>query len=84
MEMTVQTSMHVLMTERKLERTPCKRPLSDYAIQCIDASINDQNNANVAVIQCAACGMVVSSLLVENGCPNCGGLDLSQNVQNVE
>lgn len=84
MEMTVNTAMHILLTEKKLNRTPCKRPLTDYAIKCLDASIGDKNNQDVAVVQCVSCGMVVSSLLVENGCPNCGGLDLSQNIQNVE
>jgi len=54
--------------------------LSDYAIKTVGATLVDQKNYQMDVIQCLGCGFVVSSLLVADGCPNCGAIDLSENI----
>jgi hypothetical protein len=68
------------MAERVFRRTPLGRPITEYALDSIDAALEDKDNQNQDATVCKNCGMIGSSLLVPEGCNNCGGKDLSTNI----
>jgi hypothetical protein len=72
--------LDLLTKEKAFRRTPKGRALSDFAIQAVEATLADKKNYEMEVIQCLGCGFVVSSLLVSDGCPNCGAIDMTENV----
>jgi len=78
--MNVEQAKKILKTQLELERTPKGRPLTNKAILILDASLSDEKNFGNDVIQCIGCGMVSSILLVEEGCPNCGCVDLKTDI----
>jgi len=78
--MNIDQARQIIKTEIELERTPEGRPLTKEAILNLDASLSDEKNLGNDVVQCIGCGMVASILLVEDGCSNCGCLDLKTNI----
>ena len=75
--MTINEAKNIMNAELLFGRTPKGRLITDYGKKCIQASLDDIDNYNSPASKCLACGMVVSSLIIENGCVNCGGLDLT-------
>ena len=78
--MNISEARDVLNTQVVIGKTPKGRPLTDYAKQCITTSMEDDGNAQADVSECLNCGMIVSVLLTDDGCPNCGGLDFNSNI----
>ena len=78
--MKVSEVMNTLKAERVLRRTPSGRPLTDYALETIDAILSDEKNSNSEAVKCANCCIILSSLLVPEGCPQCGSKDMTTNV----
>lgn len=78
--MKISEATDILQKEQALGRTPSGRALSDYAIQTVGATLEDQKNYQMNVIKCMGCGFIVSSLLVADGCPNCGAIDLTEDI----
>jgi len=78
--MNIEQAKKILKTQIELERTPKGRPLTKEAILNLDASLSDEKNYGNEVVQCKGCGMVASILLVEEGCPNCGCVDLKTDI----
>lgn len=72
--------LHTLIAEKVFKRTPLGRPLTEYAVENIGAALEDKNNQSQEAIMCLNCGFVISSLLVPEGCPNCGGKDLTTEI----
>ena len=70
--MNISEAINTLKAERAFKRTPCGRSITDLAAQTIDATLDDQKNAEMPVFTCPNCCIIVSSLLVSEGCPNCG------------
>jgi len=62
----------ILKAERIFRRTPSGRPITEYALESLDASIDDEKNWQSDVIKCSNCCIIQSSLLFSDGCPNCG------------
>ena len=79
--MNISEAMAVLNVEKTLGRTPSGRPLSEYAKETIMAAIEDEKNHSTNVVQCLGCGFITSSLLTSEGCPNCGVLDLTFDIE---
>ena len=78
--MNVEEAKKILNVEKTVKRTPYGRPIHDGAINGIEATLLDENNFGVDVVQCKSCGFVISILLTENGCPNCGIEELNTNI----
>jgi len=74
--MNIKDAEHILRKEIILERTPKGRPIEENAILNLDAALADEKNYGNEVVECISCGFVTSILLVEEGCPNCGVIDL--------
>jgi len=70
--MNISDSLKIMLAEQVFKRTPNGRPITDFAIETIKASMEDKKNYDQNIMECANCGLIVSSLLVESGCPNCG------------
>jgi len=78
--MNIDQARKIIKTQIELGRTPEGRPLTKEAILNLDAALSDEKNLGNDVVQCIGCGMVASILLVEDGCPNCGCVDLKTNI----
>ena len=78
--MNIVEAIYILNKEKSLGRTPNGRALSDYAKKTVDTTLKDNKNHHMNVLKCLGCGFVVSSLLVADGCPNCGAIDLTENI----
>jgi len=78
--MKISDAIDILKSERLLERTPSGRPLTEYAVDCVKATIEDEKNWDSEVIRCLNCCIIVSGLLIPDGCPNCGGKDITLNI----
>jgi rubrerythrin len=70
--MNVEEAKVILFREKISERTPFGRPINKTALESIASTLEDEKNFGNNVIQCKSCGFVISILLTENGCPNCG------------
>lgn len=46
--------------------------LSNKALSFVDSTLKDSKNHDNEAVQCSQCGIVISMLLSQNGCPNCG------------
>lgn len=78
--MNITEAKNILNTQLVLGKTPKGRSITDYAKEVITSCMNDAGNQNANVSACKNCGIVVSVLLVADGCPNCGGLDFNSDV----
>lgn len=78
--MKISEAKHILAKEEALGRTPKGRPISEYGMNSLVATREDDKNHEMDVIECLGCGFVISSLLVMEGCPNCGALDMTENI----
>ena len=76
--MTIQDGLNILKIQLILKKTLKGRPITNYALQCLQSVIEDQNNYNSSIVKCKNCGFVISSLLVEEGCPNCNYVELDE------
>jgi len=78
--MNIEQSKPILERQRIAKRTPIGRPIQERAMEAIEAALNDVNNYGSEVVQCESCGFIISILLTENGCPNCGIEQLTTNI----
>ena len=80
--MNIQKSLSRIKTQLLLNKTVGSKSgswdLSLDAVASVEATVNDQANYHVAAVKCSNCGLLISSLLVEVRCPNCGGLDFEE------
>ena len=70
----------VLLAQKLFGRTPSGRSITDYAKDTIRATLDDEKNWDMEATKCLNCCFIASSLLFENGCPNCGGHDLTLDI----
>jgi rubrerythrin len=85
--MTVKDAYNILKTQLLMGKTPKGRVLKEEASKSLDANLADvmnDKNAEVEVVQCSGCGFVVSMLLVVDGCPNCGVVDLTTEITEMD
>ena len=72
--------LDVLNVEYVLGKTPKGNWLTDFDKESLLAVISDQSNYNAEACQCENCGFVISVLLTDKGCPHCGHLAMSTNI----
>jgi len=81
--MKISDALDILKIEKILKRTPCGRPITEYALNAIEATLSDTKNYNSDALSCSNCCIILSSLLFEAGCKNCGGHDTTKNIDKV-
>ena len=79
--MKIQEAMPILKAEQAFGKTPIGRPLTEYAVETIAATIEDTKNYGQETTVCLNCGFLASSLLFESGCKNCNSKDISSEVK---
>ena len=78
--MKISEVLGILKAEEIFGKTPIGRPLTEYAIETISATIEDTKNYDQEATRCLNCGLLASSLLFESGCKNCNSKDLSSDI----
>lgn len=78
--MKISEALKIIKRQMILGKTPKGRPMTDIAKSTMDAVVEDQKNYHNDVIQCLGCGYVTSILLTSDGCPNCGILDMTTEI----
>ena len=83
--MTIQESLGRINAQLILNRTVGADgkawEMNPEAIKSVKATIDDIDNQHMPAVRCLNCGLLISSLLVEKRCPNCGNLDLEEETQ---
>jgi rubrerythrin len=82
--MNISEVLNTLKAERALKRTPIGRPVTDFAIKVLDAVISDEKNYGVDAVKCLSCCIIVSGLLVPEGCPSCGCKDVTYDISKTD
>ena len=75
--------MSIIKAEKVLKRTPTGRRITEHGVDNLNAMISDEKNWGSKVKKCLNCGIVISELLVPEGCPNCGSKDLTSDIKLV-
>ena len=78
--MNIEQVQKVLQRQLVSERTPFGRPIQEKASKSIEATLQDTANYGSEVVQCESCGFVISMLMTEAGCPNCGVEQLTTSI----
>jgi len=78
--MNIDQAKTILVKQQAVSRTPFGRPIHERALEAIDSALQDVNNYGMKAVQCESCGFVISILLTETGCPNCGVEELRTNI----
>ena len=61
--MKISDGINILNAEKILGRTPKGRPLNQFAIESLDATLQDIKNQDNELSQCLGCGFIISILL---------------------
>jgi len=80
--MKISEGINILNAQLLLMRTPCGRPINQYAQECLEAAISDVKNHDKSLAKCQNCCIISSSLLMADGCPNCHGHDID--IKNIQ
>lgn len=78
--MKISEVLQTLIAEKIFRRTPSGRPLTEYALETIEAALEDKENQSQNAIRCLNCNFIASSLLVPEGCNSCGSKDLTTDI----
>lgn len=70
--MKISEVINVLKAEKAFKRTQCGRPITELASKIVDATLEDTKNYGSPAFSCKNCCIILSSLLVSEGCPLCG------------
>jgi hypothetical protein len=79
--MTNEEALPIFKSQLVLNRTASGRPMTSSAESFIISSIDDTGNYAQNAIKCLGCGLVFSSLLSSDCCPNCNVPDLTLNIE---
>jgi len=82
--MKISELLPILKIEKLFGKTPCGRPLTEYAIEAIDAVLSDEKNYDTDAIKCKNCCIIISGLLVPDGCVNCGSKDITTDISELD
>jgi rubrerythrin len=78
--MNIEQAKTILNRQMVSERTPKGRPIHENAIEALEATLQDEANYGSQVVQCESCGFVISILMTQAGCPNCGIEELNTKI----
>ena len=56
------------------------RSINDASRSNISAALSDTKNHDAEAVKCVNCGIMLSGLLIQSGCPNCGSSELIANI----
>jgi len=76
--------LSILRVESTLSKTPSGRPITELTKKTLEAAISDEKNYSALAIKCKNCNLIISSLLVPSGCVNCGGKDLTTDINEAD
>jgi len=79
--MNILDSIPTMRAEVAFRKTPTGRAITDDAIAFLEAALSDEKNYESEAIKCLNCNLIQSSLLVPEGCVNCGGKDLTTDIK---
>ena len=82
--MNISSLQKTLQAEAVFEKSPTGWPLSEHAVQSVQAALSDTKNMDADGVQCKNCGLIISILLVGEGCPNCGSIDMDVDVNQLD
>lgn len=82
--MKIGEAINLIKAQIVLGRTPKGRPIVKDAIDTLEASLDDNKNWHNDALKCLNCGIIISSLLVPEGCVNCGSKDLESIGEKIE
>lgn len=71
-KMTIQESLPIIKSQLSLGRTPDGMILTEYAKENLKSVLADEKNYHMDAVQCDNCRLVISSLLIDSWCPQCG------------
>jgi hypothetical protein len=72
--------LDTILIQLKISRTSEGKIVTDFAKKALQSILEDESNHESEAIICKNCGLVSSSLLNEDGCVNCGGLDFNDQI----
>jgi len=78
--MKVSDIIDTLTTEKVFGRTPTGRSITEYGIEAIGATLQDEKNWGMEVMKCLNCAYINSGLQFPEGCPNCGSKDFTVDI----
>jgi Zn finger protein HypA/HybF involved in hydrogenase expression len=78
--MNVRESLNTIEIQTLLNRTSEGFSLSPKGKSAIEATIADNKNFGVMAVKCQNCGIILSSNVVANGCPNCNNTNMKANL----
>jgi hypothetical protein len=70
--MKIREVLNILKMQKTFGKTMCGRPITKIAIENIDATLADEKNYDYDAVKCENCCIIMSGLLVPDGCVNCG------------
>jgi rubrerythrin len=83
--MQISEAISTIRAELIFKKTPTGRPINEFALENLRATIQDEKNWQSNVIICKNCCIIMSSLLMPEGCPNCGlKQDLNRNISKAD
>jgi hypothetical protein len=72
-----------LQAQLNFGRTLKGRPITEFGENGIAATMQDEKNHGADAIICKNCGIILSSLIVPEGCLNCGSKDLNHDLESA-
>ena len=78
--MNISEVIDIIKAEIVFKRTPSGRSINEYGIESLNAALADQSNYDIEAVKCTNCCIIQSSLLIPEGCPNCGGKDMTTQI----
>jgi hypothetical protein len=82
--MQIQEIISTIKAQIAFRRTIIGRPINKKALEVLKAAIQDDKNSDSEAIKCQNCCIIQSSLLVPEGCQNCGSKDLTTNINKTD
>lgn len=82
--MQIQEIISTIKAEIIFRRTVSGRPINEKTLEILKTAIADSKNSSSEAIKCLNCCIINSSLLVPEGCQNCGSKDLSTNINKTD
>ena len=63
-----------------MERTSCGRSITQLGVDTCQAVLDDTENYEQDAIKCKNCCIILSSLVIPEGCVNCGCKDVTYDI----
>jgi hypothetical protein len=82
--MQIQEILSTIKAQIVFRRTIIGRPINEKALGILKIAIEDNKNSGSEAIKCLNCCIIQSSLLVPEGCQNCGSKDLTTNINKTD